>query len=99
MEINFHTSEKWLERGLVRLVERLGGVALKYYNAQATGYPDRLVLMPGGRTFFVELKSTGRKPTKLQALRHEELRRLGFEVDVVDCVDALEAFLRKVREA
>lgn len=33
---------------------------------------------------WVELKSRGRKPTKLQALRHEELTRLGHIVSVVD---------------
>lgn len=93
MKTNLHNTEKWLERELVRKIEARGGLALKYSNGQATGYPDRLVLLPGGRLVFVELKTKGRKPTKLQALRHEALRRIGFTVYVIDCVDALNVFL------
>lgn len=93
MEKKFEKSEKWLERQLVKKIGERGGVALKYSNANRTGYPDRLVLLPGGRAHFVELKSKGRKPTRLQSLRHEELRALGFGVAVVDSPEALGYFL------
>lgn len=93
MEKRFEKSEKWLERQLVNKIGERGGVALKYSNAQCTGYPDRLVLLPGGRAYFVELKSKGKKPTRLQSLRHEELRALGFGVAVVDRPEALDDFL------
>lgn len=93
MKTNLHNTEKWLERELVRKIEARGGLALKYSNGQTTGYPDRLVLLPGGRLVFVELKTKGRKPTKLQALRHEQLRGLGFPVFVIDCIEALNFFL------
>lgn len=93
MEKRFEKSEKWLERQLVKKIGERGGVALKYSNANRTGYPDRMVLMPGGRAYFVELKSAGEKPTRLQRLRHEELRALGFEVAVVASVETLEKFL------
>lgn len=77
-------SEKAIERELTRAVEQRGGLSLKYYNTQRTGYPDRLVLLPGARVFWAELKSHGRKPTRLQTIRHEELRSLGFPVYVID---------------
>lgn len=93
MEKRYEKSEKWLESQLVKKIAARGGVALKYSNANRTGYPDRLVLTPGGRASFVELKTKGRKPTRLQRLRHEELRTLGFEVAVVDSVETLDKFL------
>lgn len=93
MERRYERSEKWLESQLVKKIRERGGLALKYSNANRTGYPDRLVLLPGGRAYFVELKSRGRKPTRLQSLRHEELRALGFGVAVVDSLEALDYFL------
>lgn len=90
-------SEKYLERKLREEIERLGGKALKFSSAIDTGLPDRIVLLPYGKTFFVEIKSKGRKPRKLQALRHEELRRKGFPVFVVDCYAVLEIVLNALR--
>jgi hypothetical protein len=46
--------------------------------------PDRLVLLPGGKMAFVEVKAYGIKPRPLQIKRHETLRRLGFKVYVLD---------------
>jgi hypothetical protein len=46
--------------------------------------PDRIVLMPGGRIGFVEVKAPGQKPRKLQIRRHIRLRNLGFLVFVLD---------------
>lgn len=77
-------SEKDLERKLVNKLKELGVLALKYSNPSETGYPDRLCLCPGGVSFWVEVKTTGRKPTKLQQVRHDQLRQLGYAVFVVD---------------
>lgn len=76
-------SEKNLERELVRRAGRMGCLALKFASGTETGYPDRLVLTPGGRAEWVELKSEGERPTLLQRIRHEQLRRMGFRVEVV----------------
>lgn len=77
-------SEKYIERTLVKAAKALGGRALKFYSGIETGYPDRLVMMPGGKIAWVELKSKGEKPTKVQAIRHQELKDLGFQVRVID---------------
>jgi hypothetical protein len=37
--------------------------------------------------FFVELKTTGKKPRKIQLYMHEALRNLGFEVYVIDKIE------------
>lgn len=87
-------SEKYLERKLVERIKAHGGLCLKFASVTEAGYPDRLCLMPHGRTLWVELKTTGRKPTKLQEIRHQELRERGFAVYVVDDMITLEQAVR-----
>jgi hypothetical protein len=77
-------SEKAIERYLRESVRSIGGLCLKYANPGVTGYPDRLICWPGGSTTWVELKSKGMKPTRIQTIRHDELQRLGHRVYVID---------------
>lgn len=86
-------SEKVLERSLVEKIRQRGGICLKLQGNMYAGMPDRLILLPGGRVVFVELKSEGIKPRKLQLIRHEELRALGFKVFVIDTHEKLTQFL------
>lgn len=53
------------------------------------GVPDLVLLFPGGRTIFVELKSRYGKPSPAQKEFHEELRLMGFEVHIVKTLDEL----------
>ena len=92
------TSEKLLERKLREAVARLGGKALKFSSPYETGYPDRLVLMPGGKAFWAELKTTGQKPTPKQLVRQTELRRLGFLSEIIDNEETLNNFLKRIKE-
>ena len=74
--------EKRIEQKLVKMTSQSGGVALKFVSPGCAGVPDRLVLMPGGKAAFVEVKAPGRKPRPLQIRRISQLRRLGFRVFV-----------------
>jgi hypothetical protein len=76
--------EKNLERKLVKAVKAAGGFAPKFTSPGTDGMPDRILLFPGGKLAFVEVKRHGQKPTHLQAARHGMLRRLGFTVYVLD---------------
>lgn len=82
-------SEKVIEKRLNAEVKSLGGWSLKLLSTYVTGLPDRLVLLPGGVIFFAEIKTTGKKPTTIQELVHERIRRLGFRVEVIDSLDNL----------
>ena len=68
-------------RGAVRAA---GGMAVKFVSPGLDGMPDRLALLPGGRMAFVEVKAPGKKPRPIQEARHRMLRRLGFQVYVLD---------------
>lgn len=88
-------SEKTLERALVEKIRQRGSICLKLQGNMYAGMPDRLILLPGGKAIFVELKSEGIKPRKLQLIRHKELRALGFKVFVIDTHEKLTQFLNE----
>ena len=77
-------SEKDIERKFVLTVKKEGGIAPKFVSPGFDGMPDRIVMMPGGRIGFVEVKDTGKKPRPLQVARHRLLAGLGFRVFVLD---------------
>lgn len=61
-----------------------------------------MILCKGGYVGFAEIKTTGKKPTKIQAYIHDKLRSFGFEVFVIDDIesrnDAISFFLKNVKE-
>lgn len=87
-------SEKQLERLLKSTVENtMHGLCLKLLSQHTIGLPDRLCLLPRGRAFFVEVKTTGKKPRKIQEFIHNRLRALGFRVYVLDSSKVLHTIL------
>lgn len=86
-------SEKDIERLLVRKIKNNGGMCIKLISDYINGLPDRMCLLPGGRIVFVELKSTGQKPRKIQLYVHGVLRGLGFRVEVIDTLADVENFI------
>lgn len=76
--------EKVIEHKLLTEVKKIGGLALKFVSPGYDGVPDRIVLLPGGKIGFVEVKAPGEKPRPLQLARYRLLRRLGFKVFVLD---------------
>lgn len=90
------TSEKALERYLVKRAKESGGIALKYYNPLATGYPDRLLLFPFGTVGWAEVKTSGKHPSPLQSHRMALLREQGFPVWVVDSREKADAVVAEM---
>ena len=89
--------EKDIEQKLVKAVRTAGGMCPKFVSPGFDGMPDRIVLMPGGRITFVEVKAPGKEPRALQVLRHEQLRELGFRVHVVDHPGQIAAIIEEAR--
>ena len=88
--------EKSIERKLVDAVRKRGGLAPKFVSPGLDGMPDRIVLMPGGRLAFVEVKAPGKKPRPLQEARHRILRELGFTVYTLDDKDQIGGILDEI---
>ena len=72
--------ESAVERKLVAEVKKRGGLAVKFVSPGLDGVPDRLVLLPGGKMAFVELKAPGGSMRPLQKKRVSQLAGLGFRV-------------------
>jgi hypothetical protein len=93
-------SEKDTERFLAGMVKSLGGRSYKWVSPGCTGVPDRIVILPGGRAVFVELKSEGKTSTDQQKKRQAELRALGCTVYAdIDTKAKVRELLRKEGDA
>jgi hypothetical protein len=92
------SKEKYYEIKLRKKVGDKGGLALKFSSNYFTGVPDRIVLMPGGKIFFAEIKDDGLKPTPRQDVVIELLRKMGFDVSVINSNDSLFDFLQKIEK-
>lgn len=69
--------ESIVENHLVWSVGRIGGKTFKFRSPQQRGVADRIVCLPDGSTWFVELKKPkGGRLAPLQKLHADELRRL-----------------------
>ena len=92
-------SEKAIERYLVDEVKKLGGVCLKYSNQNMAGYPDRLILLPGAITIWVELKSKGKHTTARQDIRLRTLNKLGYDTYICDNKEAIDKIIKTYSNA
>lgn len=89
--------EKEIEKKLVDAVKAAGGLCLKWISPGTTGLPDRIVLLPGGKIAFVELKRPrGGRKGPLQPYWRRVLMKLGFlhwwaytEADIEALMDRL----------
>jgi len=82
-------SEKKVEKKLNEEIKKLGGMSIKLLSTHLTGLPDRLCLLPLGRVLFVELKTTGKKPRRIQNIVMQKIRKLGFRVETVDSLQGV----------
>lgn len=89
-------SEKSIERYLCDLVKKLDGVCLKYSNPNMVGYPDRVAVMPAGKCLWFELKSKGKKVSKVQAIRIAQLEEIGHAVYVCDGKEIINSVFRSL---
>lgn len=85
--------ESKIETRLRNGVHKLGGRALKL--TKLPGFPDRLVLLPGKITIFVELKRPTGTVAEHQELAHDILRGLGHEVETLWDYQQVDAFLKR----
>ena len=90
-------NEKLIERKLTKLVKQNGGLSLKFTSPGFDGVPDRLLLFSAGRAMFAEIKTTGKRPRRLQLHRHEMLRSMGFKVFVIDDVDQIDEIIEEIK--
>lgn len=88
--------EKNIEGYLRDQAKKFGGRAYKFESPGNIGVPDRLVVFPGGRIFFVELKAPGKKPRPNQILQMRRLSDLECNVRVIDSKEGVDDLMLEV---
>ena len=90
--------EKEVERKLIKGVHLIGGRAYKFVSPGNDGVPDRIVVLPGGRIIFVELKTETGKLASRQKIQMKSLTRLGCEVWTLWGEEDVKKFLAYLQE-
>jgi hypothetical protein len=68
--------ESTIEKHLIAQVKALGGMAYKFTSPAHRGVADRVVCLPDGQTWFVELKAPGGRLSELQKIFAEDMARM-----------------------
>lgn len=95
-DVGSEMREKDIETYLREEVKKLNGRAYKWESPGNAGVPDRVVFLPNGQVYFVELKAPGKKPTALQLAQHRKLTQLGQHVYVLDSKESVNEFIQEV---
>ena len=78
------TRESEIEAKIVRHCHSRSLICYKFSSPAHRGVPDRLIMGPGGKAMFMEVKAPGKKPTALQAREIARLNALGILAVWVD---------------
>lgn len=93
-------SESQLEAVFRERVENCDGWCVKISPMSNSGLPDRLVFMPGGGVYLVEMKKTIKgvptEPSPVQRSRHQKLKALGTPVWIIYDRDTMDKFFEYV---
>ena len=88
-----YLKESEIEGWLKSRIEKKGGLFIKFTSPGNDGVPDRIVMLPEGRTVFLELKTRYKKLSAVQKYQIRRLLKTGVEVAVIFGPDAAEDFL------
>jgi len=82
----------------VRRVKEIGGVAYKFVSPSNRGVADRLVVLPQGVVWFVEVKKEGGRLSTLQNIFIAEMQRLQQNVRVVWSKEDVDDLIKEMTE-
>lgn len=87
--------ESTIEKHFCKRVAELGGLSPKTRLIGRRGFFDRMVVLPGGRVFFVELKRPAKSRTyEQQKTIHEEYRALGANVLLLYTIEQVDEWYK-----
>lgn len=84
---NDNPLEKVIEEKVNKYAESKGMIQYKFVSPNRRSVPDRMYVVKGGKTFFIEFKRKGEKPTPGQEREIAKLRAQGSLVYVVDNIE------------
>ena len=89
--------ERDVENHLAHRVRDAGGLCWKWVSPGIRGVPDRIAMLYG-KTYFIEVKAPGEKPSHQQERVHAKLRAQGMVVVVINSNDAADFFVNHLIE-
>ncbi len=87
--------EKGLENYTKMEVKKLKGLCFKFYIMGVTGLPDRIILLPGAKVIFFEMKSPGKDLRPKQLYWKKILERLGFPYYKINSKEQIKTILNR----
>lgn len=90
--------EQKIEMYLKKKIKLIDGKAFKFASPGMSGVPDRIVIIPGGHIYFIELKAPKKKLRKIQEIRVKQLKNLGCNVLVIDSKEKVDEFVSEVKK-
>lgn len=88
--------ESQIEERMGRMIKKRGGLYYKFVSPGNPGVPDRLIILPGGKVVFVELKAEDGKLSSLQRYQIDRMRAQGADVRKVRGWEEAKAFVEEV---
>jgi len=90
--------EYQIENYLVKQIEKLGGIAIKFNPHNNRGLPDRICFIPGGRVILVELKRPGQRPRKNQIRQLSFFKKMGFQATWADTYEKVDKLIEYIKQ-
>lgn len=88
--------EKNIEKHLVAQVKAMGGMAYKFVSPAHRGVADRVVCLPNGSTWFVELKAPGGRLSELQKIFQSDITRMNQKYVCLWSKDHVDEWIKEV---
>lgn len=88
--------EKTIEEYLTWAVELAGGVTFKFRSPSQRGVADRIVCLPDGSVYFVELKAPNGRLSPLQKVFASVMRQLNQRYMVIWDTEQVDAFIASI---
>ena len=87
--------ESKIEEYLKNEVGKYNGLCLKF-TSSVSGVPDRIVILPENRIYFVELKQEKGRLSKIQKYMHKQFNKRGVHVYVPYSKSDVDKFIDEV---
>lgn len=87
-------TEQQIQKKIIDYLEKLGCICIKIITANKAGFSDIIACSPSGRFISIEVKSKGKKPTRLQAYK---LAQFAEKNAIAFYADSFEMFLEKLQ--
>ena len=89
--------ESHRESKLTLIIDSLGGMCMKWVSPGRRGVHDRIIMMPFGWVYFVEVKADGEYLDPLQEEFHKRCDELQAPHFLIDSDESLNNFIWKIK--